>query len=1030
MKSPRGTLEQKDLWRLTFLNQGQSISTLEIEKMNKAEAVVGWKRAIVQFITFVQVFGIYIPVLSQIYDRTTVAGAVRTLGVLLCLGLSTAMGNYLNRRTKMHEAITASINFKVCVFVCEVPLLSVDDDYTIPMVFGFVTLFLTIITLVILILMYVQVQPICDDLVTEEFYTKYVMDDFKEQSNSVVALKKALSLDARMEAPAPDDRVRQQSGKPSPSSAQADMDKDTLLERWSKGYLVRRELYRTDDIGHKIITVLFLILLILLFAAIIYEFSKIFMNQDPLFDQTLLSKYNDPARVKKYFPNVSHQTWKVHIVVVDGLRYDLTNPGKSDLANYIASPGFQENSQRFLSRAQLPSFSVPNWMSILTGAPPENHGVTGNLNNDETKFDNIFTQASNYNLGRGMTGTPWWKQLVFGSLSPLDSDGTVDASFTPRGWPTYSWLTADPADHVRLSVSLKAIAKSNLDPAAYKLFLTHFSDVDKQGHEYGISTKWNKLDTYMKAITNKTDAIMKIVDTLGNDTLLIITSDHGHVQRGGHGGVSTELRDTPLIFFTKNKRMNLPKPTLFASNLGPNYGTYQNLDISSTITALLGIPAPRQSQGICVEEIVKAYVPAEVQNLHWYDLFMAKRDAFMIYYEQVFPWEDDPSTVDVLGDADIMELTKSDPNKTDPMLYANGIRKILIRLGDLRDYRLNFILIRNLVGSLIVFFTVLVMLVSTYDRHSMVTFRSLITKDDPSCLINRSAFTIAFISVFMYYALSISTFIIGYFAVTGYDLWDSTLAHTPSVAGTYVLRTIIAPIIFYVLIFRGVTGPAIEWRVKDIFRSLQLKPKPSVQLIATWLQCIFSDISTIIFGTRDYQVEKYAFCYLYVHYSICWATFAAQFLLLLSFPYSFIYPVALSTSHVTEFNLLWRFRILTLQIITAPMLCGLIVQHHMRPVFKDKTLLLWDTTFLSLVCHSDLYRLNADISASTNNSEEQQDLKKRKAALDEAIELLQDPLLKFGSGHLMEMIALSKMQETGGPMIHPAPGEEKEMVQD
>jgi predicted AlkP superfamily pyrophosphatase or phosphodiesterase len=37
-------------------------------------------------------------------------------------------------------------------------------------------------------------------------------------------------------------------------------------------------------------------------------------------------------------------------------------------------------------QAQLPTMSVPNWITLLTGAPPEWSGVLGNLLVPETKY--------------------------------------------------------------------------------------------------------------------------------------------------------------------------------------------------------------------------------------------------------------------------------------------------------------------------------------------------------------------------------------------------------------------------------------------------------------------------------------------------------------------------------------------------------------------------------------------------------------------------------------------------------------------
>ncbi len=55
--------------------------------------------------------------------------------------------------------------------------------------------------------------------------------------------------------------------------------------------------------------------------------------------------------------------------------------------------------------------------------------------------------------------------------------------------------------------------------------------MDVQGHRYGVTSKFNKDETYNQAITNKTKIIEEIVAMLDNDTVLFISSSHGQVSK-------------------------------------------------------------------------------------------------------------------------------------------------------------------------------------------------------------------------------------------------------------------------------------------------------------------------------------------------------------------------------------------------------------------------------------------------------------------------------------------------------------------
>jgi hypothetical protein len=73
---------------------------------------------------------------------------------------------------------------------------------------------------------------------------------------------------------------------------------------------------------------------------------------------------------------------------------------------------------------------------------------------------------------------------------------------------------------------------------------------------------------------------------------IIVTADHGHTNRGGHGGVEPEVMYVPLI----------------AAGAGIKPGASANdarlIDIAPTVAALLGIPAPGHGLGRTLDELL------------------------------------------------------------------------------------------------------------------------------------------------------------------------------------------------------------------------------------------------------------------------------------------------------------------------------------------------------------------------------------------------------------------------------------------
>ncbi len=108
-----------------------------------------------------------------------------------------------------------------------------------------------------------------------------------------------------------------------------------------------------------------------------------------------------------------------------------------------------------------------------------------------------------------------------------------------------------------------------------------FDNPDHVGHQDGHNTeayyaKLNELDAYIgKIIAALKDA------GIYDDTVIIVTSDHGGIDKG-HGGKSMMEMETPFIIAGKNIR----KSGLFEESM-------MQFDCASTIAALFGLQQPQ-----------------------------------------------------------------------------------------------------------------------------------------------------------------------------------------------------------------------------------------------------------------------------------------------------------------------------------------------------------------------------------------------------------------------------------------------------
>eukprot|EP01079_Euglenida_sp_SAG-EU17-18_P004276 gene4276-776_t len=750
------------------------------------------------------------------------------------------------------------------------------------------------------------------------------------------------------------------------------------LQALFRGQQLRKRMMSWVKNNFRIFLGVYLVMFLLHLAGTLYEFSKIFINQPPIFTDDELTSLNDPnlvcnhhrdpltpGNVSSYFgPDRLHQgvlaqPVKVHIIVVDGLGHNYVIDDSFAITEFLRSSDWSKDAVTYKMVAQLPSFSVPNWASLLTGSPPENTGVTGNLFNSETEFDHYFRQAKLFGVHSGLTGSPWWKNLISSYLPFLSGDGTVSTKYvSPAQDQKYAHETSDPADWARLNVALEAIDLSLTSsctmtsvvngtlqdsvwyPEYYTLFLTHFSDVDAQGHAYGVGTAWNQYDSYRGAVLNKTKALQAIIDAVDQNTVIVMTSDHGHVLRGGHGGVGNTLTGVPLSFYLKGSNWGSRVPAQVSDPKRLiNYGDveFDSLDFAPTISMLLGLPAPRQALGMPMEEIMHLTAPDRFHKKIYQDVMMQKRNLLGGYVDRLLAFYSNNSNFKELGDT--LPLV-SDANATSQQ-YAQGSIGLMERYWWMRNIRMVAISVRNLFANMVVTGLVAGLGAVILEKATPVSLWSLVlSQPDYSHVtsLNRRALGWALLSVTIFYGVSMALFFIVWFPIIGYDRWDSTMTHAPTVGLEWLLTTLLMPTAVSLFIERIFMMPHYAWKT-SMDRSA-----------GDFIWCLARDMGLLLFGTTT-RIKKGHFkkVLLWKLYRAFLVMVAMMILFAAASPYTFVFPVLFSTTHVNRFNLVLRFRVMTCQILTIPLafdvLWGLI-RLYWTPPSKWS---LWDDVFMKLL---------------------------------------------------------------------------------
>jgi hypothetical protein len=261
---------------------------------------------------------------------------------------------------------------------------------------------------------------------------------------------------------------------------------------------------------------------------------------------------------------------RVVLVLVDGLRLDASR-------NMTRLNELRQRGADLSVRAGQPSLSYPSWTVIASGTWQEISGVTTNWYEGEVRVDTVFKAARDAGMPAVVVGSGGWKKLYGSHLTDF-----IEVPW-PEGEnvPLEAWTRMDD-ESFRQAIRV-------LDDTPEGLILVYFGGTDELAHQYGgVSAQ------YLDEVRRVDEYIGRLVERLDLEKdVLIVTSDHGHVDIGGHGGWEQPVLSVPLVMVGKAIRHGAYTERLQA-------------DIAPTVAALLGLPIPVHAQGRPLVEMLEA----------------------------------------------------------------------------------------------------------------------------------------------------------------------------------------------------------------------------------------------------------------------------------------------------------------------------------------------------------------------------------------------------------------------------------------
>ncbi len=279
----------------------------------------------------------------------------------------------------------------------------------------------------------------------------------------------------------------------------------------------------------------------------------------------------------------SSLTRNVILVSVDGLRPDAISRFEAPTLQRFV----REGSATLAASTIMPSKTLPSHTSMLTGEPPELHGVYWNTaasaEREEIELPNIFSVAR----AHGYSTAAFFSKSKF---HPLQRPGTLDYSQAPGGW-FGRWSSRRTMGDVA----------GYLETSAPNLLFIHLTDADAAGHEYG----WMSAE-YGRAVGRVDEALTELIQLAdaaygASAYTLIVTADHGGHGRD-HGSDDPQDVTIPWIAWGRGIKA------------GDLSGAVRTMDTASTVLWLLGVREPTDWAGTPVidafEKQAQVAVPA------------------------------------------------------------------------------------------------------------------------------------------------------------------------------------------------------------------------------------------------------------------------------------------------------------------------------------------------------------------------------------------------------------------------------------
>ncbi|MGY3336557.1 hypothetical protein ACVW0K_002656 [Streptomyces filamentosus] len=225
---------------------------------------------------------------------------------------------------------------------------------------------------------------------------------------------------------------------------------------------------------------------------------------------------------------------KVLVVGMDGLRHDRIDAANAPVLKSLMTNGTYGRSLLYANPMAATS-SGPGWSTISTGVWPDKHGVKDNTftGKNYAKYPGFLARLNQVRPGLSLFAAVDWPEL--------DTHGTVTPGADAKLVYDNNYVVNDA---LITDLTEQVLRDQNPD-----VLFVYFGETDEIGHNHGAASP-----KYLDAIAVQDSQLGRLLAAIearptraAERWTVIVTTDHGHTDAGGHGGSSVEERRTFVL---------------------------------------------------------------------------------------------------------------------------------------------------------------------------------------------------------------------------------------------------------------------------------------------------------------------------------------------------------------------------------------------------------------------------------------------------------------------------------------------------